>query len=110
MCYWLAASTVAWALLSIAGLHWRALGPVSASTILIAMGIGCVADWKRNRTVHCGITAPVFLSAGLVFLLSDTRVVHVQPRFVWPFVLVGTGIAFLLEWKCARRSRVGKTL
>ena len=103
MCYWLAASTVAWGVFNLVGLYWRPLGPASASTILIAAGIGCVANWKRNRTLHCGITAPLFLTSGIWFLLSDTRVVHVQPRFVWPFVIVGTGIAFLLEWNHARR-------
>ena len=60
--------------------------------------------------MHCGITAPVFLTSGIVFLLSDTRIVHVQPYLVWPFVFVGTGIAFLLEWKYRRRLSIRKSL
>jgi len=109
ICYWFAVSLVAWGLLSLVGVYWRPLGSSSASTILLAAGIGCVANWLRNRTFHCGITAPLFLIAGVVFLLSDTQVVHLEPRFVWPFVLLGVGIAFLLEWKYAQRSNIKKS-
>jgi hypothetical protein len=76
----------------------------SASTILLAAAVGCIGNWIKNRTLHCGITAPVFLLAGIVFLLSDARLVHIKPVIVWPFVLVGVGIAFVLEWKYAKRS------
>ena len=64
----------------------------------------CIANWIKNRTLHCGITAPLFLIAGTLFLLSDARIVPIEPPFVWAFVLLGVGIAFLLEWKYARRS------
>jgi hypothetical protein len=102
MCYWLTASMIAWGLLSLVGVYWRPLGPGSASTILLAAGMGCVANWKRNRTFHCGITAPLLLIAGTVFLLSDVGILNVPPRLVWALVGVGSGIAFLLEWKYAR--------
>jgi hypothetical protein len=106
MYFWLAASVVAWGLLALVGRYWRPLGPVSASTILLAMGIGCVANWQRNRTLHCAITAPLFLVAGAVFVLTDTQTVRIQPRAVWPFVIAGLVVAFLLEWRYARRSDV----
>ncbi len=106
MGYWIAASLVAWGLLSLVGLYWHPLRPEGASTILIAMGIGCVANWHRNRTLHCGVTAPLFLVAGILFLLSDAQAIHIQPRFVWPVVTVGTVGAFLLEWRLARRSNI----
>lgn len=105
MYYWLATSAVAWGLLSLIGLYWHPLRPEGASTILIAMGIGCVANWMRNRTFHCGITAPLLLIAGMVFLLSDAQTIRVEPRFVWPFVAIGTALAFLLEWRYAGRSK-----
>jgi hypothetical protein len=109
MGYWLGVSVVAWGLLTFVGFFWHPLGPVSASTILIAMGIACVANWHRYRILHCGITAPLFIIAGTVFLLSDAQAIHVQPRFVWPFVMVGIVVAFLLEWRYARSSGVGTT-
>lgn len=33
-----------------------------------------------------------------------TGMIHVNPRWVWQFVLIGVGIAFLLEWRYAQRS------
>ncbi len=67
------------------------------------MAIGCLANWLRNRSFHCAITGPLFLLAGVVFLLSDARMVRVNTLWVWPLVLIGTGIAFLLEWRYAKR-------
>lgn len=108
MYFWLAASVVAWGLLALLGRYWHPLGPASASTIVLAMGIGCVANWKRNRTLHCAITAPILLVAGTVFVLSDTRLVHIEPEVVWPFVVLGTIVAFSVEGRYARRSEDGR--
>jgi hypothetical protein len=104
ICYWFAASLIAWGVLSLVGLCWRPLHAASAATILFAMAIGCVANWLRNRTLHCVITGPLFLLAAVVFLMSDVSLVHINKRLVWPFVVIGVGIAFLLEWRYARRS------
>ena len=103
ICYWFAASLVAWGGLSLIGVYWRPLHASSAATILFAMAIGCAANWLRNRTFHCAITGPLFLTAAVVFLLSDLSMVHVNSFLVWPFVVVGVGIAFLLEWRYAQR-------
>jgi len=67
------------------------------------MGIGCAANWIRNRTFHCAITGPVFLIAGFAFLLSDMLTFRVSTFWFWPVVVVGVGIAFLLEWSYAKR-------
>jgi hypothetical protein len=97
----------AWGALSLIGIYWRSLHGLSATTILFAMGIGCVANWVRNRTLHCAFTAPIFLIAAVVFLLSEVDVVHVNAILIWPFVLIGVGAAFLLEWRYERRKAVG---
>jgi len=101
--FWFLASLLAWAALSLIGMYWHPLGPASASTIMLAAGIGCVANWLRNRTFHCGVTAPLFLVVGILFLLSDIRTIHINPRIVWPIVWVGIGVGFFLEWRYARR-------
>jgi uncharacterized membrane protein len=67
------------------------------------MAIGCIANWLKNRSFHCALTSPLFLIAGVAFLLASVGVVHLNAALVWPFVLVGTGIAFLLEWRYAKR-------
>ena len=104
MCYWFAVSLLAWGALSFIGIFWRPLHGSSASTILFAMAIGCLANWLRNRTLHCAITGPLFLIAAVVFLLSDMSTTHVNSLLVWPFVLIGVGVAFLLEWRYTRLS------
>src|SRR5258708_30412551 len=68
------------------------------------MAIGCGANWLRNRTLHCAITGPLFLIAALVFLMSDVTETHVNSLLVWPLVVIGVGIAFLLEWRYTRLS------
>ena len=105
--YWFAASLCAWGLLSLVGVYWHPLHASSASTILFAMAIGCAANWLKNRTFHCAITVPIFLIAGLVFLLPGVVTFRVGTSWVWPFVLIGVGVAFLLEWRFAKRPTSG---
>jgi uncharacterized membrane protein len=68
------------------------------------MAIGCMANWHKNRSFHCALTGPLFLIAGVAFLLAGVGVIHVNTLLVWRFVLIGIGIAFLLEWRYAKRS------
>jgi len=103
MCYWCLVSAAAWGLLSVLGLVWHPLHARSAATILFAAATGCFANWVKNRTYHCGITAWIFLAGAVVFLLSDTGVIQIEPNFVWPFVAVGTALSFILEWRYATR-------
>jgi hypothetical protein len=105
MCYWCSASLLAWGALSLIGVYWYPLHATSAAMICIAVAIGCGANWLRNRTLHCGITGPLFLIAGVVFLLSDARVFQINPDIVWSIVAVLTGVSFLLEWRYTSRSQ-----
>jgi hypothetical protein len=104
MCFWLVASLVAWGLLSLIGIYRNPLRAFSATTIYLATGAGCCANWFRNRTVHCGITAPLLITAGLVSLLAETNIISIDIHLIWPLVVIGAGIAFLLEWRYASRS------
>jgi hypothetical protein len=104
MCFWLIASLVAWVFLSLVGVYWNPFRTFSATTIYLATAAGCGANWLKNRTFHCGITAPLFLLAGLVSLLSEVQIVSVDTRLVGPVVVIGVGIAFLLEWRYGERS------
>jgi undecaprenyl pyrophosphate phosphatase UppP len=104
MCYWCLASFLAWGGLSLIGISWYPLHARSAATICLAMAVGCAANWARNRTLHCAITAPVFLVAGTVFLLSEVGALAIDQRWVWLIVAIATGLAFLLEWRFAART------
>jgi len=103
LCYWLIVSVLAWAVLSLAAIYWHPLRKAWAACLL-AMAIGCFANWIKNHSLHCVITGPLFLVAGVVFLLSGVGYIRFNALWVWPFVLAGVGIAFLLEWLCAKRS------
>lgn len=105
MCYWCMVSFGAWALLSLVGTYWSPLRGSSGATVLLAAAIGCFANWLKNRTFHCSITAWIFLAGGLALLAANTALIEVEPRLVWLTVAVGTGVAFYLEWQYARRSR-----
>jgi len=104
MCYWFGASLIAWGLLSVVGIYWYPLHWYSAPTILFAVGIGCIANWLRNRSFHCALTAPLFLIAAMLFLLDILSIARVNVSLVWSLLFIGTCVAFLLEWKYAKRS------
>jgi len=101
ICYWLMVSVAAWAVLAIIGRFWNPLHGSSAATCLLAMAVGCFANALKNRTYHCMLTGPLFLIAGILLLSSNLT--HVKRILIWSGVIVGTGIAFWLEWRYARK-------
>ena len=103
ICYWLVVSLMAWGVLGLIGIYWSPLHASSAATCLLAMAIGCLANWLRNRSFHCAITGPLFLIAGVVFLLSGAHMIHIDTHWVWAVLLIGVGNAFLLEWLYGKR-------
>ena len=104
MLYWCLISLLAWGVLSIIGLYWYPLHASSAATICLAVATGCAANWFRNRTLHCGLTGPLFLIAGAAFLASEMGAFAIDARLVWPIVAILTGLAFLVEWRYAART------
>src|SRR6266404_9671589 len=81
--------------------YWHPLHASSGATCLLAMAVGCFANSIKNRTYHCILTGPLFLIAAI--LLMSSEIIHVTPRLIWTGVVVGTGIAFSLEWRYARK-------
>jgi hypothetical protein len=49
------------------------------------------------------LTAPLFLVAGVAFLLAGVRVININTILVWRLVVIGIVAAFLLEWRYAKR-------
>ncbi len=92
----------AYGLLSLLGIYWPPLR-ASAAACLLAMAIGCIANWFKNHSLHCIVTGPLFLIGGIMFLLSSVRVIPRRDTlWIWPVLLIGTSIAFLLEWSYGR--------
>ena len=97
--YWLGATVVAWALLSLIGLIYYPLHATSAITVLFAMAAGCFANWIRNRTYHCFVDGPLFLVAGALFLFRAIGIVRFPSWAVWFPLFAGVLISFWLEWR-----------
>jgi hypothetical protein len=89
---------------------WRRPGPsivvarspaFGDTLLLLSFGAACFINFSRNRTLHCGLTGPLFAVAGVAAALIERGVWHFDMRVVWGLVLLGVGIAFLLEWRTA---------
>ena len=96
------AAWAAWTVLATIGMFWHPLHATLAVICLLAMAVGCFANAFKNRTDHCVLTGPLFLIAVVLLLSSDLT--HIKPASLG-VVLVGTGIAFLLEWRYSRKLR-----
>jgi hypothetical protein len=101
ICFWLIASFVAWAVLAMIGWAWHPLHASAAATCLLAIAAGCFANAIKNTTYHCIITAPLFLAAAVLDLTSSRT--HIPLNVIWVGVFVGVTLAFLLEWRYARK-------
>src|SRR5215469_6414911 len=97
----LLARTITPFVLATIGMFWHRLHTTSAVTCLLAMAVGCFANAFKNRTYHCVLTGPLFLIAAILLLSSDFT--HVKPSLTWIAVVVGTGIAFFLEWRYSQK-------
>ena len=105
ICFW----TVTFALLYggalvLAGLL-PALQPYRGVLLFAALGLACVANFARNGTYHCAITGPIFLAAATLVALSVSGVWSMRLDWLWPAVLVGVGVALLLEVRAVRAQR-----
>jgi hypothetical protein len=91
MLYW----GVAFALLYVIGLVvrsvWPAVNPYADTLLLIALGSACFLNFGRNRTLHCGITGPVFLLGAIVAAIVEARIWSFDLSFVWGTVLITVG-------------------
>ena len=103
--YWTIISIFAWLGLSAIGLIWYPLHATSATTILLAMSVGCVANWVRNRTCHCCFDGPLLFASAAAFLLRQIGIVRFPSFVVWSVLAVGTAISFFLEWRVTSKAR-----
>lgn len=101
MCLWLATVAVVYG----AGLLLRsaspAFRPYGDTVTLTALAAACFVNFGRNRTLHCGITGPVFMAAAIVALLGEARVWNVDEPSLWVGVLACVMLAFFVEWRMA---------
>jgi hypothetical protein len=103
MWYWAAAFVVLYGI----GLFARSTSPVfepyGDSLLLAALGFACFINLGRNRTLHCGLTGPLFLIAAVVAVRMEAGIWSVNENALWGLVLVGVALAFLIEWRTVGR-------
>jgi hypothetical protein len=85
---------------------WPAIEPFGDTIILVALGAACVINFRRNRTLHCGLTGPLFVAAAVAAALIEGGVWRVDVVIVWGVVLFAVGLALFIEWRSVGRHRV----
>jgi hypothetical protein len=86
---------------------WPGLQHYGDTIILVALAGACFVNFGRNRTLHCGITGPLFLAGAIVAVLMDAGIWDVDHGVLWGVVLSGVAIAFFIEWRTVGRQRRG---
>ena len=87
------------------GSLWPPFRQYGDTLILAAMGVACFTNFARNRTLHCGLSGPIFIAGALVAALTEARIWNIDLRSVWAVVLVGAALAFLIELRTVGQSR-----
>ena len=82
---------------------WPELQPYGDTMLLVALAAACFVNYGRNRTLHCGLTGPLFLIAAVVALLIEAGVWRVDQDVLWAVVLIGVALAFLIEFRAVGR-------
>jgi hypothetical protein len=103
MWFWAVAFAVLYAVGLLVRATWPVLEPYGDTLLLVALGLACFINFSRNRTLHCGLTGPIFLIAAVVALLMEAGVWGVNEDALWGLVLVGVALAFLIEWRAVGR-------
>jgi hypothetical protein len=81
--------------------------PYADTLLLGALGLACFINFGRNRTLHCGLTGPLFLIAAVVAYVMEAGLWDVNEDALWGLVLVGVALAFLIEWRVVGRRSAG---
>ena len=84
---------------------WPPVAPYGDTFLLVALGLACVINFGRNRTVRCGLTGPLFLVAAAVAALVESGLWSANLDIIWGVVLIGIAIAFFVEWRVAAGQR-----
>jgi hypothetical protein len=97
MCLWAGVFVLTYGAALLLRSFWPALQVFGDTLLLLSLAAACLINFGRNRTLHCGITGPLFAGAALAAALIEGGAWHVEMTVVWGVVLVGVGIAFLIE-------------
>ena len=98
MGFWAAAFVIIYSAALVLTSLWPA-GRIFGDTLILgALGAACFINFGRNRTLHCGITGPLFILGAVAAGLIEASIWHLDMAIVWGVVLLGVCLALLLEW------------
>ena len=103
MWFWATAFAVLYGMGFLMKSTWPVFEPYADTMLLAALGAACFINFGRNRTLHCGLTGPLFLLAAIVAALIEAGIWGVSEEALWSVVLVGVALAFLIEWRVVGR-------
>lgn len=103
MCFWGAMFVLFYGMGLLLHTAWPGLRAYGNTTILVALAAACFVNFGRNRTLHCGLTGPLFVAAALVALLMEAGIWNIDQSVLWGVVMVGVALAFLIEWRTVGR-------
>jgi hypothetical protein len=85
------------------GTVWPGLRHYGDTLILLSLAGACFVNFGRNRTLHCGLTGPLFGVAAIVALLMEAGTWNVNQSILWTIVFLGVGLSFVIERRVASR-------
>ena len=102
MCFWVAAFVLFYGAGLLLGTVWPAVRHYEDTVLLVSLAAACFVNFHRNRTLHCALTGPLFVVGAIVAILAEAGIWHVDLSALWGVVLLGVGLAFLIEWRTVR--------
>jgi hypothetical protein len=103
MAFWGFAFVLVYGLARVAGSFWPAVGHYGDTIILASLGVACFANFARNRTLHCGLSGPIFVVGALVAAAVEAGVWDLDLRVIWGILLAAVAGALLIEWRTVGR-------
>jgi len=103
MWFWCASFAAFFGITLLLGRAWPELQQYGDTMLLGSLAAACFVNFGRNRTLHCGLTGPLFLMGAVVALLIDAGIWPVDSDVLWGVVLIGVALAFFIEWRTVGR-------
>lgn len=103
MSFWCASFAAFFVITLLLGRAWPELQQYGDTMLLGSLAAACFVNFGRNRTLHCGLTGPLFLMSAVVALLIDAGIWPVDSDALWGVVLIGVALAFFIEWRTVGR-------
>ena len=104
MCFWATVFMLIYGVGLLAGAMWPTVAAYADTYLLLSLGAACFVNFFRNRTLHCSITAPVFIAGALGMGLIEAGVWRINPDVVWGGVLIAVAAALMFELRVTSSS------